>query len=139
MLILDTNVLSEILRREPSSRVIDWFESQTPGQLFTTTITQAEILYGIALLPESARREKLAKATRSIFDEDFEEKVLAFDSLAADFSASIAANRRSSGRPISQLDAMIAGIARSHQATLVTRNGRDFVNCGIDVIDPWNA
>jgi toxin FitB len=139
MLILDTNVLSEILRPAPSSGVIDWLESQSRSQLFTTTITQAEILYGVALLPKGARRDKLAVATRAIFDEDFDEKVLTFDSRAADFYATIAALRKSSGKPISQLDAMIAGIARAHRARLVTRNGRDFADCGIEIIDPWDA
>lgn len=139
MLILDTNVLSEILRPAPSSRVIEWLESQSRSQLFTTTITQAEILYGVALLPMSARRDKLAVATRAIFEEDFDEKVLPFDSRAADSYANIAAMRKSIGRPISQLDAMIAGIARANQARLVTRNGRDFADCGIDFINPWDA
>jgi predicted nucleic acid-binding protein len=139
MLILDTNVLSEILRPAPSSGVIDWLESQSRSQLFTTTITQAEILYGVALLPKGARRDRLAVATRAIFEEDFDEKVLPFDSRAADIYANIAAVRKSSGKPISQLDAMIAGITRGHQARLVTRNGRDFADCGIDFVDPWEG
>jgi toxin FitB len=139
MLILDTNVLSEILRPVPSSRVVEWLESQSRSQLFTTTITQAEILYGVALLPKGARRDKLAVATRAIFEEEFDEKVLPFDSRAADCYASIAASRKSLGRPVSQLNAMIAGISNAHQACLVTRNGRDFADCGIDLVDPWDA
>ena len=139
MFVLDTNVISEILRPAPSSAVIEWLESKPRNQLFTTTITQAEILYGIALLPKSARRDKLAAATRAIFEEDFDEKVLSFDSRAAGLYATIAATRKLLGRPVSQLDAMIAGIAGAHQARLVTRNGRDFSDCGIEIIDPWDA
>jgi hypothetical protein len=137
MLILDTNALSELLRPVPNAGVIAWLESQPRSQLFTTTITQAEILYGVALLPKSVRRENLTRATRAIFEEDFEGKVLPFDSPAADLYANIAAMRKSSGRPISQFDAMIAGITLAHQARLVTRNGRDFAECNIELIDPW--
>src|ERR1700743_3751521 len=136
MLMLDTSVLSELLRPVPNEVVLAWLEAQPRSQLFTTTITQAEILYGLALLPKSARRTKLEHAAVAIFDEDFEEKLLPFDSRAAGLYASIAAHRKSIGRPISQLDAMIAGITRSHQARLVTRNGPDFRSCGIEVIDP---
>lgn len=139
MLILDTNVLSELLRPAPSAGVMEWLESQARSQLFTTTITQAEILYGVALLPKCVRQEKLTRATRAIFEQDFEEKVLPFDSRAADLYANIAAKRKSSGRPISQFDAMIAAITLAHQARLVTRNGRDFAGCDIEVVDPWEA
>ncbi len=139
MLILDTNVLSELLRPVPRAGVLQWLESQPRSQLFTTTITQAEIMYGVALLPKSARREKLTQATRGIFAEDFEEKILPFDSRAADLYAHIAAQRKSSGRPLSQFDAMIAAITLAHQARLVTRNGRDFAGCDIELVDPWEA
>jgi hypothetical protein len=138
MLILHTNVLSEILRPAPSETVLKWLEEQPRTQLFTTTITQAEILYGVALLPENSRRDKLALATRAIFEEDFDQRVISFDSRAADSYAVIAALRKSAGRPISQFDAMIAGITRSHQARLVTRNLRDFADCDIDLVDPWD-
>jgi predicted nucleic acid-binding protein len=137
MLILDTNVLSEVLRPTPSAAVLEWLEAQPRAQLYTTTITQAEILYGIALLPKGARRQKLERATRAIFDEDFAEKVLVFDSRAAGSFAEIASHRKSIGKPISQLDAMIAGVARANSGRLVTRNGRDFSDCGIEVDNPW--
>jgi predicted nucleic acid-binding protein len=139
MFILDTNVISETLRPAPSQAVLRWLEAQPRSQLFTTAITRAEILYGITRLPKSTRRGKLASATREIFDEEFEGKVLPFDSQAADCYAEIAALRRSTGRPISQMDAMIAGVARAHHAHLITRNGRDFEDCDIDLVDPWNA
>lgn len=137
MLILDTNVISEILRPEPHETVVQWFEEQPRHQLFTTAITQAEILYGITLLPTGSRRQKLLEIAEAIFEEDLSSRVLAFGAEAAGYYAQIAAARRSAGRPISQFDAMIAAIARLHDGKLVTRNVSDFDNCGIDVINPW--
>ena len=139
MLILDTNVLSEILRPTPDAAVLVWLEAQPRSQLFTTAITRAEILYGISLLSKGPRRQKLQTVARAIFDEDLEDKVLAFDGPAADQSAQIAARRTQAGKPISQLDAMIAAIAKAQQARLATRNIRDFVDCDIQIIDPWTA
>jgi hypothetical protein len=137
VLILDTNVISEILRPEPHETVVQWFEEQPRHQLFTTAITQAEILYGITLLPTGSRRQKLLEIAEAIFEEDLSSRVLAFGAEAAGYYAQIAAARRSAGRPISQFDAMIAAIARLHDGKLVTRNVSDFDNCGIDVINPW--
>ena len=137
MLILDTNVISEILRPEPHKTVVQWFEEQPRHQLFTTAITQAEIIYGIALLPTGSRRQKLLEITEAIFEEDLADRVLAFSAEAAGHYAQIAAMRRSVGRPVSQFDAMIAAIARLHGGKLVTRNVLDFEGCGIDVINPW--
>ncbi|MEZ5459711.1 MAG: type II toxin-antitoxin system VapC family toxin [Steroidobacteraceae bacterium] len=139
MIVLDTNVLSELLRAAPEPRVKRWIESQPAGALFTTTITQAEILLGVGMLPEGRKRSALTDAVRAIFNEDLAERVLPFDSDAALEFADIAARRRAIGRPISQLDAMIAATARSRGAALATRNVRDFEHCGIDVHDPWSA
>jgi toxin FitB len=137
MLILDTNVISEILRQEPNETVASWFESQPRHQLFTTAVTQAEILYGIRLLPKGNRRQKLLDVAQLIFEEDLESRILPFGGDASAHYAEIAAARRSSGRPISQFDAMIASIARLHNAKIVTRNTSDFDTCGIDLINPW--
>jgi hypothetical protein len=137
VLILDTNVISEILRPEPHETVVQWFEDQPRHQLFTTAVTQAEILYGITLLPTGSRRQKLLQIAEAIFAEDLADRVLAFGAEAAGYYAQIAAARRSAGRPISQFDAMIAAIARLHDGKLVTRNVPDFDNCGIDLINPW--
>ena len=137
MLILDTNVISEVLRPEPNQTVVTWFESQPRHQLFTTAITQAEILYGITLLPKGSRRQKLLEVAQLIFEEDLESRILPFSSDAATHFAEIGAARRSSGKPISQFDAMIASIARLNGAIIVTRNTSDFDNCGIEVINPW--
>lgn len=137
MIVLDTNVVSEVLRPAPEPRVLEWLERQPNASLFTTSVTRAEILYGIRLLADGKRRQGLWELAQAIFDEDFAGQVLSFDSDAADAFAEIAASRRVAGRPISQFDAMIAGIARSRGARIATRNGKDFEDCGIDIVNPW--
>ena len=139
MVILDTNVISEILRPEPNRSVVSWFESQPRDQLFTTAITRAEILYGIALLPKGNRREKLSEVAQLIFEEDLEGRILAFGTDAAEHYADLVAARKFAGRPISQFDAMIVSIARLHGASIATRNTPDFDSCGVDVINPWST
>lgn len=139
MIILDTNVLSETLRSAPDPRVIEWFRAQRRAALFTTTITRAEILYGLGLLADGSRKAALSAAIQAIFEEDFAGRLLSFDSDAADLYATIAVTRKNAGRQISQFDAMIAAVARAAGATLATRNVKDFVDCGIAVIDPWAA
>ena len=103
----------------------------------TTTVARGEILYGIRLLSDGKRRRGLWDAAKKIFDEDFADQVLSFDSDAADMYAEIAASRRTTGKPISQFDAMIVTMARSRGASLATRNAKDFEGCGVDVINPW--
>ncbi|PMS34833.1 hypothetical protein B0G57_10644 [Trinickia symbiotica] len=137
MIVLDTNVLSETLRSTPNSRVMEWFAAQWRAALFTTTVTRAEILYGVGRMPDGSRKQALSSAIKAIFEEDFAGRLLNFDSDAADVYAEIAVSRTNAGRPISQFDAMIAAVARSRGATLATRNVKDFVDCGIPVIDPW--
>jgi predicted nucleic acid-binding protein len=137
MIVLDTNVLSEVLRPGPEPRVLDWLGQQLPASLFVTTITQAEILYGIAILDPGRRRDDLQAAAMAMFAEDFAGRILGFDIDAAPVFAELAAERRQLGKPISQFDAQIAAITRSRGAALATRNQRDFESCGIDLIDPW--
>jgi toxin FitB len=139
MIVLDTNVLSEVLRPAPEQRVLTWLEDQSRSALFTTTVTRGEIFYGLRLLPAGARRQNLWDATQIIFNDDFAGRVLSFDNDAADAYADIAASRRSQGKPISQFDAMIAAVVRSRGAVLATRNVKDFIDCGIEIVDPWNA
>lgn len=139
MIVLDTNVLSEMLRPIPEPRVLDWLREQPRASVFTTTITRGEILYGIRVLPAGKRRDSLLEAARTIFDSDLDGHVLAFDSAAADEYAEISAARRAAGRPIAQFDAQIAGITRSRGAVLATRNVSDFGACGLEMIDPWSA
>ena len=137
MIILDTNVLSETLRPAPSTRVLEWMGSEPASALFTTTITESEMLYGVALLPEGARRQSLKSVVDLIFGKDLAGRVLPFDSGAAREFANVAASRRRAGRPISEADARIAAIARSHGAALATRNVGDFAGCKLELIDPW--
>lgn len=138
MILLDTNILSEVLRAAPEPRVLDWIGRQAASSLFVTTVTQAEILYGIAILDKGRRRDELAAVALLTFSEDFSGRLLAFDGDAATAFAEIAAARRGMGRPISQFDAQIAAIARSRGAILATRNSRDFEHCGIEIVDPWS-
>lgn len=139
MILLDTNVVSELMRPAPSARVVAWVSRQPGGSLYTTSVTQAEILYGVRLLPAGRRRRALETAVQALFREDFASRVLAFDGGAAPSYAQIAADRRRSGRPISQLDAQIAAIARAAGATLATRNTGDFEGCGVSLVNPWRA
>ena len=137
MIVLDTNVLSEPLRPTPSARVLEWLRSQPNAALFTTTITEAELLYGIAISPHGKRRRVLESGVAKIFAERMIGRILPFDSAAARDYADLVATRRRAGRPISEADARIAAIARSRGAELATRNVADFAGCGLEVINPW--
>ena len=137
MILLDTNVLSELMRATPSSAVVTWVANQPASGLYVSTVTMAEIFYGIRLLPAGRRRRAIESAAGELFDVDFAGRVLPFDGDAARSYAEIAAERRGAGMPISQFDAQIAGIARSRGATLATRNVSDFDQAGVDVVDPW--
>jgi predicted nucleic acid-binding protein len=139
VIVLDTNVLSEVLRPIPDAKVRRWLERQAGAAMFTTAICEAEILYGIALMPAGRRRRALEQAAAAIFQEDFAGRILPFDRAAAREFAGIAAGRLAAGRRIGDFDAQIAAIARSRGAVVATRNVADFSDCGIDVIDPWKA
>jgi hypothetical protein len=136
MIIVDTNVASELMRPSPSPAVRSWMTSQVTGELFTTAITVAEILYGLARLPSGRRRDRLSTAAGEIFTA-FSEYVLPFDANAAASYALIVSHRDNIGLPIEGFDAQIAAICRSRGAALATRNVKDFRETGIDVIDPW--
>lgn len=138
MIILDTNVLSELMRPAPSSRVVSWISQQLVTELFTTTITEAEIFYGIALLAKSRRQETLLEAASAMFDQDLAGRVFSFDSNAARAFSGIAAHRRAIGKPMTYADAQIAAISQVRRARLATRNVEDFQDCGITVLDPWS-
>ncbi len=134
---MDTNVFSELLRARPAPGVLSWVDSQAPDTLFTTSITEAEIHTGIAMLPDGRRRNRLTVAANRLFGELFQDRVWAFDRGAAHNYAAIVAGRRAGGRSVSQFDCQIAAIARSRSMALATRNIRDFEECGIEVINPW--
>lgn len=137
MIVLDTNVLSECLRPQPNAKVLAWMASHPRPALFTTTVVEAEILYGVRILPDGARKNGLRSAVKAIFDQDMQGRMIAFDRDCAEAFADIAATRRALGKPISQFDAMIAAATRSRGAVLATRNVQDFIDCGIELIDPW--
>jgi predicted nucleic acid-binding protein len=139
VILLDTNVLSELMRPLPSAAVESWMSRQPVAGIFIAAITEAELRYGLALLPESQRRKRLFAQAEAMLAEEFAGRILPFDSPAASAYARIAASRRLSGRPISQADAQIAAIAASRGAALATRNVTDFLDCGVEVVDPWNA
>ena len=137
MIILDTNIVSELLRPAPAPQVEAWLAAQDGATVFFTAVGEAELRHGIAILPPGRRRSDLAKAIEAMLEEDFRDRILPFDRAAARAYAAIAAGRRAPGRPISQFDCQIAAIARAHQAAVATRNSGDYQGCGIDVIDPW--
>jgi len=139
MIVLDTNVLSETLKPLPNAAVVAWMAAQPRSTLFTTTVVEAEILYGVAVLADGARKTQLQAALKAIFTEDLSGQVIPFDRDCAEAYAVIAANRKNSGQPISQFDAMIAAATASRGAMLATRNLRDFADCGIRLINPWET
>lgn len=138
MIVLDTNVISEAMLPVPAPQLARWLDAQPRPELFTTAVTEAEIFYGIEKLPAGKRRDRLADIARRIFEQELDGRILPFDSRAARLFATIAAQRRAKGRPISEADAQIAGIVLSQGARLATRDGSDFQGCGITLINPWN-
>jgi hypothetical protein len=136
MIVLDTNVVSELMRPEPTSSVLAWLRDQPSNDLYTTAITVAEIRYGIARLAAGQHRTVLAQAAGEVFAA-FPDQVLAFDLAAADAYADVVAHRDSLGIPIDGFDAQIAAICRTRAAVLATRNTKDFTDTGIRIIDPW--
>ena len=137
MVVLDTNVVSELMRERPTPEVLGWIDDQLTSSLFVTSVTEAEIRTGIAILPEGERRRGLAAAAERLFGVFFAERILPFDSDAARTYAMLAAERRTSGRPIGQFDCQTAAVARSNGASIVTRDVDGFEGCGLDVISPW--
>ena len=137
LIVLDTNVVSELMKPEPDAIVFAWAARQ-PAAMVTTSITEAEILYGIALLPSSRRKTDLAAVAARMFRDDFKDRVLAFDSAAAPHYGEILARRHRAGRPVKTLDAQIAAIAvAADAAAIATRNTTDFENCGVAIVNPW--
>ncbi len=137
MFLLDTNVLSALMRARPPPEVAAWVAARPLDLLHTAAVCQAEILAGLAVLPEGRRRRDLELAARAMFLEDLEGRVLPFDSAAAAAYADIFAARRRAGRPGATVDLMVAATARAHGARVVTRNVADFQGCGVPVVDPW--
>ncbi len=138
MVVVDTNVASELMRPAPAQAVTDWVSSQAAGELCTTAITVAEIRYGLARLTGGPRKDRLQAAADEVFTA-FSEYILPFDASAAVHYALIVSHRDEIGMPIEGFDAQIAAICRTRNATLATRNVRDFRETGVDITDPWLA
>lgn len=139
MIILDTNVISELLRPVPEARVVDWLGRMDGSTIYLTTITEAELRYGVAIMATGKRRDGLVRMIHQIMREDFAGRVLPFDSPSAVAFAGIAATRRAAGRELAHADGQIAAIASVWSATVATRNTADFMGCGIDIINPWTV
>ena len=139
MIVIDTNVVSELMRAAPDAGVLDWFGRRAARELHISAVTEAELRRGVAILPEGRRRDALAEAVDAMVAEDFAGRVLAFDGSAAVAFAAVFAERRAIGRPIIFPDCQIAATARSRGATVATRNVEDFEGCGIDVVSPWGG
>ena len=139
MIILDTNVLSALMRTVPEARVVAWLDRQPAESVWITSITLFEAHLGLALLPSGRRRRTLEAAFARLLQEDLENRVLDFDSAAATEAASLAAARQKNGRPVDLRDTQIAGIALARRATLATRNVRHFGDLRISIVDPWVA
>lgn len=139
MIVLDTNVISELIRPAPDPRVLEWLAVQPRSALYTTSINRAELLYGASILPPGRRRDGIRAAVTAIFDHEFADRVLPFDDRAAEHYARIVSLRRGMGQPIEGFDALIAAITAAAGYRIATRDLGGFAECGIDVINPWQA
>jgi predicted nucleic acid-binding protein len=139
VIILDTNVLSALMRKAPEAPVVAWLDGQPAESVWITSVTLFEARLGLALLPKGRRRQTLEAAFAQLLEQDLENRVLDFDSAAAVEAASLAAERQRAGRPVDMRDTQIAGIALARHATLATRNVRHFLDLKVPVVDPWQA
>ena len=139
MIVLDTNVVSELMRTSPDSAVESWIAKHPLEDLFFSAIGESELRYGAAIMPTGRRRETLVSEIETMLQSAFENRILPFDSRAARAYAVIAAKRRFAGRAVAPADCQIAAIARAHGMAVATRNVRDFEDMGIDVYNPWDA
>ena len=139
MIILDTNVISALMRSEPDPVVVRWLDGLPPESLWTTAITVFEVRLGLEVLAAGRRRRLLEVAFAAALEEDFEGRVLPFDQAAAQMAGRIAAERRRAGRTVEIRDVQIAGIAKARKSAVATRNLRHFEGLGLDLLDPWSA
>ena len=139
MLILDTNVVSELMRPAPDPMIASWVAEQATSSLFMTAVTEAELRFGLAVMPPGKRRDGLATGLERMLKTGFANRVLPFDSGAARAYAGIAASGRRGGRPIAQADCQIAAIARARGMAVATRNVRHFEDMEIEILNPWDG
>src|SRR5690348_236556 len=138
MIIIDTNVISELMKPSPLSTVVSWLNNQDATQLFITTITIAEISYGISVLPDGQRRRFIENSFNKALNEAFKHRILSFDENAAHSYGKIMGHRKMLGHPMSIPDGQIAAIALTHHFSLATRNVRDFTDCEVEIINPFD-
>ncbi|MGH8792911.1 MAG: type II toxin-antitoxin system VapC family toxin [Stackebrandtia sp.] len=139
MIVLDTNVVSEVIGPRPDKHVVSWVHSCVVTQTYITSVTAAELLYGVAKLPQGRRKDMLAEKVQNMLRDAYDGRIEPFDVAAAGHYAMIVASREGKGRPIEVADAQIAAICRKHGATLATRNAKDFEGTGVEVVNPWEA
>jgi predicted nucleic acid-binding protein len=139
VIVLDTNVLSALMKTKPDAVVVEWLDRQAADSVWLTSITVFEARFGLALLPKGRRRTGLERAFDRVLTEDLSSRVLAFDEMAAVTDAQIAADRQRTGRIVDLRDTLIAGIAQARRATIATRNTRHFDGLDIPVVDPWHS
>jgi predicted nucleic acid-binding protein len=139
VIVLDTNVVSALMRREPDPLVVSWLDGLPPESVWTTAITVFEVRLGLEILEAGRRRRHLEEAFAKALEEDFESRVLPFDQAAAQAAGRIAAERRRAGRTVEIRDVQIAGIVNLRKATLATRDTRHFEGCGLVLVDPWSV
>jgi predicted nucleic acid-binding protein len=139
MTVLDTNVLSSLMRTTPEAAVVRWLDRQPADSIWITSITLFEARFGLSLLARGKKRLALERAFERVVEDDLANRVLDFDSIAADAAARLAAERRHAGRPVDLRDTLIAGIALARRATIATRNTKHFEGLDVPVVDPWSA
>ena len=139
MIVLDTNVVSEVMKPKPDPAVISWLDAQETTDVFVCAVTVAEISFGLEILPEGRRRDDLRRRFEGFVTGGFADRVLPLDQAAARLYGTIMAHRKTLGRPMALCDGQIAASARLHGMTLATRNVRDFVHCGLEVVDPFGG
>ena len=139
MILLDTNVISELMRPRPEPAVSRWLMAISREECWTSSVVIAELLSGVESMPSGRRQRALREAIEGMIAEDFLGQIFTFDLESARRYGQILSARQRIGRPISQMDAQIAAIAQAHDATLATRNTRDFEHCGIELANPWRA
>ncbi|WP_419842961.1 PIN domain-containing protein [Candidatus Poriferisodalis sp.] len=137
MFVLDAHVISELIRAEPDPVVAAWVASQAPTSLFLTAVNEAELRFGVAIMPAGARRDAIEAAIDDILRRHFADRILVLGSRAAAAYAALAARQRAAGRSVQQLDIQIAAIAVTHNMALATRNVADFAGLDLELIDPW--
>lgn len=137
MILLDTNVISALMLPVADPTVREWLNRHPADTLFLSTVTVAEIGYGLAILPDGKRRRSLEQCLERFLERAFDQRLLSFDPQSARHYAEIMSRRRSLGRPMGMADGQIASIARAHKLAIATRNGKDFEDCGLEVIDPY--